>query len=430
MIKYKSHTSSDVRKPFKPPRVVSPTHVTAHQTSHNPQTRLCDDKVDSIKFKALKRSLFPRVKRLTTIEIASIKDSIKQQQQQLQMEVKACTTSDHSSSTTVYPTVDKQLQEGKRRPSLSLKRKQKEDRKRKQRSPMKMRSRLKKISLSEEHQQSVTISPYQFDCTKEKVSTESTLMTDEVLTSRYHELQFATEGASQQQQQHTEPQDNHHCYNDSSDALVNMGYLSPSVSTHVDSTEISILQSPFKSSSPVPLSPVPICRSPHLDTSFSLELRSSSSSSSPPRSSSPCSARNHSPSPSPTSHGDALQENLQICHQPRLHVESAASSTTVGSCELILASSSGGSCDQEAATPTDNDAISCISESPKSKLPRADLDAIIPMDTSDHDACIIAPAVAPPTSAELLDSLQQYGQPDIVYQQPFCSVPTEVPPVK
>ena len=391
--------------------MVSPTHVAAHQTSHESQTRSYDEKDNSAKLRALNRSLFPHVKKLTLIEIANIKESIKQQQQpqpQMELPTLACT------STTSHPIINQQSQEDsvvKRRPSLSLKRKQKEHRKRKQRSSTQMLSPMKKANLSGDRQKLVTLSPH-----KEKTSVELTGTNDKENTSRYHKLQFA-EGTSQQQQ-HPEPSGDHHCYND---ALVNMGYLSPSISTHDDSPETFMLQSPFKSASPTQLSPIPSCRSPHLDTSFYLELRSSSSS--PPWSSSPCSARSQSPSPSPTS--AAFQESLQICHQQQLHKKSAASST--GSCDVVLASSSDGSC---AATPTDNDAISYISDSPKSKLQSTDSDAIISVHTSDHDTCLITPAVAPPTSGELMDSLQEYGLPDIVYQQPFCSVPTEVPSVK
>jgi len=408
MIKYKRHTSSNV---WRPPCVVTPTHMAAHLTSHEPQTRSCDERGNSAKLKALKWSPFPYVKKLTQIEIANIKESIKQQQPQLQMEspTQSRTASDHS-CTTSYSAIDKKLQEGsvvKRRPSLSLKRKQKEHRKRNQRSSIQMLSPMKKANLSGDHEK---LSPRQLG--KEKISVEQTVTIDKEHASRYHELQFA-EGTSWD----TESLDDHHCYNDNSDALVNMGYLSPSVSTHVDCPETFMLQSP---ASPIQLSPIPSCRSPHLDTSFSLELRSSS----PPWSSSSCSGRSHSPSSSPTSYGDVVLENLYICHQQQLQKEPA---TIARSFDVVLASSSGESC---AVTPTDNDAISCISESPKSKLPITDNDAIISMYTSDHDTCLITPAVAPPTSSELMNSLQEYGLPDIVYQQPFCSIPTEVPPVK
>ena len=137
------------------------------------------------------------------------------------------------------------------------------------------------------------MSPQHAGHSQEKVSTKPTVRDDKVLSTRYHELQFE---ASWEQWR---PPDNHHCYiNDNSDALINMGYLSPSESTHVDPPEIPILQSPHKSPSPSPMPTISICRSPHLDTTFSLELRSSSSS--PPcSSSSPCSTKSCSPLPTP-----------------------------------------------------------------------------------------------------------------------------------
>ena len=244
----RQHSSAGVRKPFKPPRVVGSVLVAAHQTSPEPQTKPSDEKVNNAKSKALKRLLFPYVKKLTTMEIASIKDNIKKKQHIQEQPSIEVSTSDHSSRTSDCSTVEQQSQQEssvvKKRPSLSLRRKQNEGRKRKQSNSI--QSPHKKADLAKEHQKSATMSPRHAGHSQEKVSTKPTVRDDEVLSTRYHELQFE---ASREQWQ---PPDDHHCYiSDNSDALINMGYLSPSESTHVDPPEIPILQSPHKSPSPL-----------------------------------------------------------------------------------------------------------------------------------------------------------------------------------
>jgi len=366
---------------------------------------------------------------LSLKEIASIKDGLQQKQhsslQKVGVADQACVSKQFSDyfdhQTKVY---DQEHEETvKKRPSLSLRRKKREQDSTadvwKQKSPFKGKcspfkrkySPLKKLNLQTSRK---LIMSSQHSEDNSIITLTSNI--DQSSVSRYHPLQFV----AAEQECHTSKDSPHRHDNDSSDALLNMGYLSPMLGAHVDSDcnlDGSLPLSPFQCQSPVPSS----SDSP-LNTSFTLMLAgstSSSSSSSSQHSTSSCADDSPSPPPiSPTSFGNKLDGQLVFCGQ---HVQCATSSD--GSHEQLS-----GSCDQVAETPldgSDNDAISYISESPKSKLSSSD----IPMDTDDS-MCIITPALAPPTSSYLLDTLDQYNLPHVVYEQPFCSNPRDVPPVK
>lgn len=406
---------------------------------------------DRLKIQTLTKSLFPYVTKLSPNEISSIKDKLHQKQhsplQQVGGADQTCASNvrdelhKHSllqvgeadqtcSSTQLSGDLDHQTKVDyhddtvKRRPSLSLKKRRKKQQNnttdlQKQASPFKERkfSPVKKLNLSTlKNQQELmtTSSQYPQKCDIDAVS--STI--DEPPTSRYYPLQFV----AATMECFTSP---HHHGDDNSDALLNMGYLSPMAHTHNDSDcdpdKSSLLQSTLKCCSPVPSIP----DSP-LNTSFSLALPGSScSSSSTPEHSSSSHTDSSSPSPSPpspTSFGNVLNEKL-VFQQVQCDGIITGSHDQHQDPFLI------GSCDQVVDMPpdgSDNYEISYVSdEPPKSKLTCSD----IPMDADDN-TCIITPELAPPTSSHLLDTLEQYGIPHVVYEQPFCSRPQDVPPVK
>ena len=225
---------------------------------------------------------------------------------------------------------------------------------------------------------------------------------DVLSTSRYHQLQFvaATEKC------HAIP---HHHDNDNYDALHNMGYLSPVINDY-DRYPVNSSSVLLKCSSPTPSS-----SDSQLNTSFSLVLPGSGSST-PEHSSSICT--DDSPSPSSSS-STSLEDVVIDTLVSDLVVRPAGSHDQEQN--LILY-------DQVVDTPTggsETDAISYISESPKSKL----LDSATYLDTDDN-ACVIAPALAPPTLSHLVNTLEQYGLPHVIHEQPFCSDPQDVPPAK
>lgn len=362
----------------------------------------------------LTKSLYPYIKKLSLKEIASIKDGLQQKQhsslQQVGLVDLACVSSDYFDHQTK---VDDWRHEEtvKKRPSLSLKRRKKEQHStanvQKRESPLKRKySSLKKLNLSSSRSQQELIMSSQYSEDHDTDMDSVTLKVNQSSASRYHPLQFVTA-----KQEHCTNNDFlHHHGNDSSDALLNMGYLSPMFRTYVDSDcnpDESLSLSPFRCQSPV--------SSSHSPLSFTLMLAGSSRSSSPQPSTSSCAGGTPSPPPiSPTSFGNKLDINIVFCGQ---HVQYDQ-----------VATSSAGSCDQVADTPldgSDNDAISYISESPKSKLSFSD----IPMDINDK-TCIITPTLAPPTLSHLLNTMDQYNLPHVVYEQPFCSKPEDVPPIK
>ena len=402
--------------------------------------------------------MFPYIKKLSPNEISSIKDGL-QQRQHLPMGVAdQDLTSKQSSDCLDHQTIDNQACEDtvKKRLPLSLKRRRRKQDTTTEQSKKRKFSPVKKLDLSTSNQQDLlTVSQLSQDCSVDMENTISSTVDEP--SSRYHQLHFVAAMEPVTKDCCTGNDSPHHHDDDKSDALLNMGYLSPVISTHTDpdckpdmlcfveatepvtqeyctsndhhdnddtvhmggmspmmSTHLECdykpdeLQSPVKSSSPISSS----CDSP-LNTSFSLVLPSGSSSAS--EDSSSCS--DGSPSCSPTSRN--ITEDLILGDQKHYDKQATGSHDQEG--QLLKES-----CDQVVDTPLNDDALSYISESPTSKLPSSE----IPMDTDDDNTCIIAPALAPPTSSHLLATLDQYGLPHVVHEQPFCSKPQDVPPVK
>lgn len=427
---------------------------------------------DILRLQILTKSLFPYVKKLSPNEISSIKDRLQQKQNSPLDVADQDLTSKQSSDHLDHQTkANNKVHEDsvKKRLPLSLKRRRrKQDTTtdvQEQSSPFKKRkfSPVKKLDLttSRNQQELMAVSQLSQDC---RVDMENTISsTVDEASSRYHPLHFVAAMEPVTKDCCTGNDSPHHHDNDKSDALLNMGYLSPIISTHgdpdckpdmlrfVDATEpvtqddctsndhhdnndsdcmgdmsqmLSIhidndykmdeIQSPLKSSSPVSSS----CDSP-INTSFSLVLPSSSSSASE-HSSSSHSDGSPSPSRSPASFCNII-ESVIIGNQKQYDKLVTATGSHEQEDHLRK-----GSFDQGIDTPLDDDTISYISESPKSKVLCSD----IPINTDDDDTCTIAPALAPPTSSHLLATLDQYGLPHIVHEQPFCSKPRDVPPAK
>ena len=305
----------------------------------------------------------------------------------------------------------------KKRPSLSLKRKKKlretsDAIVQSQKSPFKRKkfSPVKKLNLSTlregSQQDLLEYSPGRgmgcgTGCSIDMENAVSSTF-DVPSTSRYHQLQFVAAA----EKCHDTP---HHHDNVNSDALRNMGYLSPVIkdSDHYPVGSSSLL---LKYSSPSPSS-----SDSQLNTSFSLVLPSSGSST-PEHSSSSCTDGSHSPSSSCSSPSENVAIVIVADHLVVGPVGSHDQEENLILCDLVVDTPTGRS---------ENDGISYISESPKLKLP----DSSTSVDANDN-ACIIAPALAPPTSSHLVNTLEQYGLPHVVHEQPFCSDPQDVPPVK
>ena len=429
--------SYSIWRPFKPPRPNNTTDRNQPKSCDlqdepcDPQGGSCDfqDKTrdvhadKNLKMQILTKSLFPYVKKLSLKEISSIKDGLQQKQdpsvQQVGVADQARVTNRPLDGCDCHTkAADCEMQKEaviKKRPSLSLKRRRHQDITtdvRKRRSPFKIKfSPVKKSNLVMLTNEELMLSSQLYSA--DMGSTESSKV-DESLTSRYNPLQFVPSV-----QEHPTSR-NPPCRQDDDnfDALLNMGYLSPVRNTHADHEfnpdDSSLLLSPLHC-----ISPVPSTANSPLNKSFSLVLPGSSSSS-PQQSSSSCTDTS-SPSPpslSPTSCGHKLIEDVVIDGQ--VHYDEVMSS---GSHDHIKESTN-----QIVDPPLDGsdsyDAISCISESPKSKLcDDGTIDA-------DDSTCVITPALAPPTSSHLLNTLDKYGLPHVVYEQPFCSDPHDVPPVK
>ena len=453
--------SHSIWKPFKPP--ARRQRSCDSQSASCDQSRSCDhqdessitQRSDSLRILTLTKSLFPYVKKLSSKEISSIKDGLqhkqdsplqqvgvadqtyapKQPSDHLDHQTKAddqihedtTVTSKQSSDYLDHQTkADDQDTTIKKRPSLSLKRrKKKQDGQSDQKSPFKKRkfSPVKKLNISGNEQDLIK----SLQCSQEmEDAMPSTL--DVPSTLRYHQLQFVTEeySTSNDSQPHGDDDDDNNF-----DALHNMGYLSPMIDANVvtdycPDQSSSLLLSPFKCCSPTPSS-----SDSQLNTSFSLVLHGSSTdgsntdssssdsnSSTPEHSSSSHTDGSPSPFPSPTSFGNVVNEDLVFGD---CQVQYDVVVTSVGSHDQDK-----GSCDHVVETPPggSDDAISYISESPRSKLS----DSVIPVDTDN--TCIITPALAPPTSSHLLDTLDHYGISHVVHEQPFCSDPQDVPPAK
>ena len=427
---------------------------------------------DILRLQILTKSLFPYVKKLSPNEISSIKDGLQQKRNPpLNVTDQGLTAKQSSDHLDHQTKASNQIHEDsvKKRLPLSLKRRRrKQDTAtdvQEQSSPFKKRqfSPVKKLDLttSRNEQDLVAISQLSQDCSVDMENTISSTVDEP--SSRYHPLHFVAA---------KEPVTNdccigndsphHHHDNDKSDALLNMGYLSPIISTHTDpdckpdmlhfveatepvtqddctsndhhdnndsdrmggmSQMLSVhidnhykpdeIHSPLKSSSPVSS-----CDSPS-NTSFTLVLPSSSSSASEDSSSSH-SDGSPSRSPSPTFFYNII-ESVIIRGQQQYDKLITAAGSHDQEGQLLK-----GSFDQVIDTPLDDDTISYISESPKSKLPCSE----IPVSTDDDNTCIIVPALTPPTSSHLLATLDQYSLPHVVHEQPFCSKPQDVPPDK
>lgn len=378
-----------------------------------------------MRIQILTKSLFPYVKKLSSKDISSIKDGLQHRQdsplQQVGGADQNCTSKQSSDHLDHQTKADDQDTAVKKRPSLSLKRrKKKQDDVQYQKSPFKKRkfSPVKKLNISSNEQDLIKSLQCSQQCDigmEDAVSSTSGVP----LTLRYHQLQFVAEEYSTS----NDSQPNHHD-DDNFDALHNMGYLSPMIDANIVSNycpdqSSSLLLSPPKCSSPTP-SP-----DSQLNNTFSLTLPgssddSSSNSSTPEHSfSSSLTDGSPSPSPSPTSCGDVLNEYL-VFNDCQVQYDGVVTSVEShdqdkGSCDHVVDTPPGGS----------DDAISYISESPRSKLP----DGVIPVDADDN-TCIITPALAPPTSSHLLETLDHYGLPHVVHEQPFCSDPRDVPSAK
>ena len=377
---------------------------------------------DSLRIQILTKSLFPYVKKLSSKEIANIKNKLQPRQdsslQQVGVADQTCTSKQSSDHIDHQTKADHQIHEDtavKKRSSLSLKRrKKKQDDMQSQKSPFKKRkfSPVKKLNISSNEQDLIKSLQSSQDCNMDTEDAVSSTF-DVPSTLRYCQLQFVVEECSTSSD--SQP---HHHDDDNFDALHNMGYLSPMINTTVDSDyhpgqSSSLLLSPFKCSSPTPSSP-----DSQLNTSFSLVLPSSSSNT--PEHSSSSSHTDDSPSPSPhslTSFGNVLDIVFGDCQ-----VQYDLAVTSAGSHDQ---EQDKGLCDHVVDTPPDNDAISYISESPRSKLS----DSAIHVDADDN-VCTITPALAPPTSSHLLETLDHYGIPYVLHEQLFCSNPRDVPPAK
>ena len=379
-----------------------------------------------MRIKMLTKSLIPYVKKLSPNEISDIKCGLLQQQkhpslQQVGVADQAYVPTESSDHPDCQTKADHQ-DTAKKRPSLSLKRRSKKQDStndlQKQISPSKKRkfSSVKKPDLSISRNQQDFVTPSQY-CSVDMESTVSSPF-DEPSALRYHPLHFvaATEDNC------TSKSSPHHHENDNSDALLNMGYLSPMTSSQVDcDCKTSLLVSPFKSSSPAPSS----SSDSSLNTSFSLVLPGSSSSTSEHSTSSSTDGSSCSSSCSHSSFENVLIDDI-IVGDPQMEYKQVV--TTAESYDPQQEPLLTGSCDQVVDTPlngSDNDTLSYISESPQSKLPCSK----IPLNMEDN-ICIITPASAPPTSSHLLDTLDQYGIPHVIHEQPFCSNPHDVPPTK
>ena len=370
----------------------------------------------------LTKSLFPYIKRLSSKEISSIKDGLQQKQdsplQKLGVADQACTSKQSSDHLDHQTKADDQDTTVKKRPSLSLKRRKKkqDDKQSGQKSPFKKRkfSPVKKLNISNNEQDLIKSLQCSQECNIGMQDAVSSTR-DVPLTLRYRQLQFVAEEYSTS----NDSQPNHHD-DDNFDALHNMGYLSPMIDANTVSDYC-----PDQSSSLL-LPPTPSPAHSQLNTSFSLVLpgstddSSSSSNSSTPEHSSSSSHTDGSPSPSsPTSFGNVLNEGL-VFGDCQVQYDVAVTSVEShdqdkGSCDHVLETPPGGS----------DDVISYVSESSKSKLS----DSVIPVDTDDN-TCIITPALAPPTSSHLLDTLDHYGILHVLHEQPFCGDPHDVPPPK
>ena len=375
------------------------------------------------------KSLFPYIKKLSSKEISSIKDTLQQKQNSLVgVADQTCISKQPFDHVDHQTKTDDQVDTAKKRPSLSLKRRRKKQDEIK--SQKRKFSPVKKLNIStlrSNEQDFITSSRCSQDCSIDMENVVSSTF-DVPSTSRYHQLQFvaATEECFSNNSPHHHDNDSpHHRDNDENfnNALHNMGYLSPMIDSNANSNcfpdqSSSLLLSPFKCSSPTPSS-----SDSQLNTSFSLVLPSSSSST--PEHSSSSSHTDGSPSPSPlspTSFGNVLNDNIVFID---CQVQCDPVVTFAGSHDQELDK---GSCDHVVDAPldgSDNDAISYVSESPRSKLS----DCVIPVDVHDN-MCTITPVLAPPTSSHLLDTLEHYGIPHVVHEQPFCSNPRDVPPTK